>query len=71
MTRMLAALIVLAVAGCGRSPESLGITGPAPPVNPPVVDDSTIANPGVPDPGMGYGNSVGPATQTGRYYNYN
>ncbi len=37
-------------AGCGASPQSLGITGPGPRVAPNFSpDDATIQNPGIPD----------------------
>jgi uncharacterized lipoprotein YajG len=52
-------------AGCGATPESLGITGPAPTVQPELVpDDATVMPPGLPRAGTGSG-----ADQ--RYYNYN
>ncbi len=71
MNRMLLWLIALSLAGCDATPASLGITGPAPPPPPPTVDDSTITNPGIPDPGNGYGPSVGPSPSAGRFFNYN
>ena len=71
MMRPMLALAVLLLAGCDKTPASLGITGPAPPPAPPVIDDSTIMNPGVPDAGHSYGPSIGPALQNGPYYNYN
>jgi hypothetical protein len=71
MIRLLSVLVVLAVAGCDQTPESLGITGPAPPAPQRTIDDTTIVNPGITDPGSGYGNSIGPGSQKGRYYNYN
>jgi hypothetical protein len=69
--RALALIAALGVAGCGGSPQSLGITGPGAPPVAPAVDDSTISNPGIPDAGSGYGPSVGPTPSGGRYYNYN
>jgi hypothetical protein len=78
MTRLLPLLAALAAAGCNASPASLGITGPgAPPKPPPIIDDSTILAPGTPDPGNGYGPSVGPTPSSaspsggGQYFNYN
>ncbi len=71
MRNVLLLLAGLGLAGCDASPASLGITGPAPPPPPPKIDDSTIMNPGIPDPGSGYGPSVGPSPTAGRYYNYN
>ena len=38
---------------------------------PPKVDDSTIMNPGIPDPGNGYGPSIATPPSPGSYYNYN
>jgi len=69
--RPLAIFAVLAVTACSASPASLGITGPSPPKPPPTTDDSTILNPGIPDPGNSYGPGVGPSPTSGRYYNYN
>ena len=71
MKRMLISLIALSLAGCDATPASLGLTGPAPPPPPRKVDDSTIMNPGIPDPGNGYGPSVGARPSAGSYYNYN
>jgi len=71
MKRIMLPLIALSLAGCNATPASLGITGPAPPPPPPKADDSTILAPGIPDPGNGYGPSVGPSPSAGRYYNYN
>jgi hypothetical protein len=72
MTRALFLIATLCVAGCGDSPASLGITGPgAPPASPAPSDDSTIANPGLPDAGGSYGPSYGPMPSSGRYFNYN
>lgn len=63
---LLAGLIVVALqAGCDRTPELLGITGPAPPVPPTVTpDEATVPTPGLPSAGANSG-----AEQ--RYYNYN
>jgi len=72
MIRAFSLLAVLGLAACDATPASLGITGPgAPPPPPPAIDDSTILNPGIPDPGNGYGPSVGTTPSPGRYYNYN
>jgi hypothetical protein len=71
MKRMLLALIMLSLAGCDATPASLGLTGPAPPPPAPKVDDSTIMAPGIPDPGNGYGPSIGTPPSPGSYYNYN
>jgi hypothetical protein len=51
--------------GCGSTPESLGITGPAPQVQPEMApNDATVLPPGLPDPNTSSG-----AEQ--RYYRYN
>jgi hypothetical protein len=74
MTRVLLLIVGLGMAGCSGSPESYGITGPgASPVTvtPPSSDDSTVGVPGLPDTGTGYGPSIGPMPQSGRYFNYN
>ena len=71
MRLALALLVMLGIAGCDATPQSLGITGPAPVKPPPGVDDSTIANPGLPDAGSGYGPGMAPSTSGGRYFNYN
>ena len=71
MNRMLIPLIALSLVGCNATPASLGITGPAPPPTPPKVDDSTIMAPGIPDPGNGYGPSIGAPPSPCSYYNYN
>ena len=61
---------LFALTGCVGSPADLGITGPAPPLPPPQMDDGTVGRPGLPDTG-GYGPSVRPTTSGGRYFNYN
>jgi hypothetical protein len=72
MIRAFSLLAVLALGACDATPASLGITGPGPPPSPPpAIDDSTILNPGVPDPGNSYGPSVGPSPSSGRFFNYN
>jgi hypothetical protein len=71
MKQTLRVLIALSLGGCSASPASLGITGPAPPPPPPTVDDSTIMNPGIPDPGTWVGPSFGPSPTAGPFYNYN
>lgn len=69
--RVLFLIAVVSVAGCDRSPASLGITGPGAAPNP-SVNDGTISAPGVPDSGgTYYGPSMGPIQPTGRYFNYN
>lgn len=71
MRRALTLCGLLALAGCAGSPADLGITGPAPPVPPPLNDDGTVGRPGLPDAGAGYGPSIIPSTGSGRYFNYN
>ena len=70
--RVVLLMALASIAGCGRSPASLGITGPGapPPAVAPVPDDSTITAPGIVDQGS-YGPSYGPIPSSGRYYNYN
>jgi hypothetical protein len=51
-------------AGCGVTPQSLGITGPGVPPPARAPDDSTMLPPGLPNPGT----SVDPQQ---RYYRYN
>ena len=53
------------LAGCGKTPQQFGITGPAPQAEPNLTpDDATLLPPGLPDPGTGSG-----AEQ--RFYHYN
>ncbi len=71
MRRLALGLLLLALAGCSGSPESLGITGPgAAPQPPSDSDDSTVRAPGMPS-GDSYGPSAQPLPGGGRYYNYN
>jgi hypothetical protein len=69
--RGLILLAIFGIAGCGATPESLGITGPGKGVNVPGVrDDNPIVGPGISEPD----NSYGPGDGTGlggRYFNYN
>ena len=63
---------VVVLAGCGSTPQSLGITGPgAPPVAAPGVDDSTIPAPGIINGGGNYRYNIGPMQSGDRYFNYN
>jgi hypothetical protein len=71
MRRVFISCALLVLAGCAATPADLGLTGPAPPVPPRILDDSTIGYPGLPDAGGGYGPSLMPSTGGGRYYNYN
>jgi hypothetical protein len=69
--RPLALWVLVALAGCSGSPQSLGITGPGAAPQPPSADsDSTIGAPGVPSDAV-RGPSVQPTTGSGLYYNYN
>lgn len=63
---LLAGLTVAALqAGCGSTPQSFGITGPAPQVQPQMApDDATVLPPGLPNPDTGSGSEQ-------RYYRYN
>jgi len=72
MIRGLVLALALGIAGCDSSPAALGITGPGPqrPQRSP-IDDSTITNPGIPDPSGTYGPSIGPIPNGGRFFNYN
>lgn len=73
MKRLVPALLaLLGLAGCDASPASLGITGPAPLVQPAAPDDSTIGNPGLPSSPTGYGPTIGPSRSgNGQDFNYN
>jgi hypothetical protein len=72
MTRSIALLGLLLLAGCTGSPADFGITGPGmQPLPTPVDDDNVNQAPGVHDPGTGYGPSVMPSTTNGRFFNYN
>jgi hypothetical protein len=70
--RVVFALGVVALAGCGSTPQSLGITGPgAPPVAAPGADDSLVPPPGMPSTGGSYRYNIGPTQSGDRYFNYN
>jgi hypothetical protein len=72
MTRLIVLLGLLLLAGCAGSPTDLGITGPGvQPLPAPIDDDNLNQAPGVHDPGNGYGPSVMPSPQSGRFFNYN
>lgn len=63
---------VFVLAGCGDSPQSLGITGPgAPPVEAPGADDSPLVPPGITNNGGSYRYNIGPTDAGDRYFNYN
>jgi hypothetical protein len=71
MFRFANCLFVLgALAGCGTSPQALGLTGAPqqPPPQPPA--DNLIAPPGIPATDNPYSSSVRPTTGGGRYYGY-
>ena len=58
-------MLVLGLAGCGLTPQQLGITGPGRgPLPPEAPDDATLQVPGVPRTGNG-------ASSGQRYYGYN
>ena len=63
---LLAGLTVAALqAGCGTTPQSFGITGPAPQTQPQLAPDDTVVRPpGVPNSNTGSGEEQ-------RFYNYN
>ncbi|HKM61969.1 MAG TPA: hypothetical protein VJY39_05705 [Acidisphaera sp.] len=70
-----AGLSLLALAGCGTTPATFGITGPGtgpgPTRPPPTSDDAALPSPGGVAPGAGttYGPSMVPSYGTnGRYY---
>jgi hypothetical protein len=50
---------------CGRTPQSFGITGPAPQVAPQMTPDDTVVRP----PGLPNGDTGSSEEQ--RFYNYN
>ncbi len=51
--------------GCDRTPQSFGITGPAPQAAPQMMPDDTVLRPpGLPNSGTGSGEEQ-------RFYNYN
>ena len=63
---LLAGLTVAALqTGCGNTPASFGITGPAPQAPPQMApDDATVLTPGLPNSGTGSGTEQ-------RFFNYN
>lgn len=64
------ALLFAGLAACGRSPQSLGITGALPATPPEAEGDNVIRDPGVPQGNSTYNPSVLPTTGGGRYYGY-
>ncbi len=71
MSRCLICLVVLAgLAGCGTSPQALGLTGAPQQTPPQPPGDSAIAAPGVPESDSPYGSSTQPTTGGGRFYGY-
>ena len=72
MTRHLVLFAAAVLAGCGSSPQSLGITGPGTaPAEAPALDNSTIPPPGLSNTGGGYRYNIGPLEEGERYFNYN
>ena len=70
--RVVLLLGIVALAGCGSTPQSLGITGPgATPAAVQVPGDSTLPPPGMPNSGGNYRYNIGPAQSDDRYFNYN
>jgi hypothetical protein len=69
MVRFLSCLLVVgALAGCGTSPQALGLTGKPPPT-PPTQPD-VLGAPGVPQSTSPFNSSTVPTTGSGRYYGY-
>lgn len=62
---LLGLVTTLLQAGCGATPQSLGITGPGQARPPAMVPDDAV----VPNPGLPAANSSSGAEQ--RYYRYN
>ncbi len=63
---------VVALAGCGGTPQSLGITGPGvAPAEAPGADDTVAPPPGIPNTGGSYRYNIGPTQSGARYFNYN
>ncbi len=76
MRVILAAALLIVLAGCSAGPGSLGITGPGgppppPPASPPGQTPDTSPNPGVSTTGTSYGPSIGPATGQSGFWGYN
>jgi hypothetical protein len=62
--RWIVAILVLGLAGCGMTPQQLGITGPGHAVLPPEPpSDATLQVPGVP--------ATGSSNAGQRYFGYN
>ena len=63
---------IAVLAGCGSTPQSLGITGPGvTPAGAPDTSDSAVPSPGVPNMGGSYRYNIGPTQSEDRYFNYN
>ncbi len=74
MRTLLIPCCLLALAGCGTSPQALGITGPghSPPPRPAISpDQQPDATPGVTVMGTTYGPTRGPQTGSSGFWNYN
>jgi len=62
-------LVLAAVAGCGTSPQALGLTGAPQPAPPQPPGDNALTAPGVPQ-NTPYSSSTAPTTGNGLYYGY-
>jgi hypothetical protein len=70
--RIVLMLAIVVLAGCGSTPQSLGITGPGvSPTEGPGVGDSTVPSPGIPNMGGSYRYNLGPMQPEDRYFDYN
>ena len=63
-------LVLAALAGCGTSPQALGLTGAPQPAPPQPPGDSALTAPGVPEGNSPYSSSTEPTTGGGLYYGY-
>ncbi len=63
-------LLLGGLTACGRSPQSLGITGALPGTPPEAEGDNVIRDPGAPQGNASFNPSVLPTTGGGRYYGY-
>ena len=70
--RVVLVLGLVALAGCGSTPQSLAITGPGvPTVGAPGADDSAIPPPGISNGGGSYRYNLEPTQSENRFFNYN
>lgn len=63
-------LLLIGLAGCTVSPQTLGLTGAQPAAPPAAPDDSTLSLPGLPEPGGAAATGLGTVGTGagGRYY---